>query len=134
MIIFGIMLILAGVIVLIAAFSQWLQNRSYAACSASVMATVTRKTSRVTKRGRVYELYVAYTVDGVPYEKWVCSKADEFDGISEGGQVELRYKPRAPKHCVRVWQLSPKAVRALFIVGAVLTVVGVALYLAGYYM
>lgn len=124
----GIMLALLGVILLISAFAQLLQNRSYAACSGKTEAAVENKTSRLVKGGRVYELYVKYTVDGAQYEKWVGSKADEFDDIQEGQTVDIRYKPKNPKNCARPFQLATKNVKVVGILGAVSAAVGIVLY------
>ncbi len=78
---FGILLAIAGVIVLIAALAQALQNRSYAACSEKMQVTVAQKTSRRVKNGRVYELYVNYNVNGIDYERWIGVGADEFNSV-----------------------------------------------------
>ena len=133
MIAIGIMLILLGGIFLIAALAQGLQSRSYVACSETTKATVENKTSRLVKNGRVYELYVKYTVDGTTYEKWVGSKADEFSDIHEGEKIDVRYKPGDPKKCARPFQLAPKNGKVVAILGAASVAVGVALYLLGYY-
>lgn len=125
----GLILAFAGVIVLIAAMAQALQNRSYAACSEKAEATVTHKTSRKVKNGRAYELHIAYEVDGNAYEKWIGVNADAFAATEVGSKCEVLYKPQNPKRAIYPANLSPRNVRTVLIIGAALTAVGVALFL-----
>lgn len=128
---FGLMLAFAGIIVLIAGAAQAMQNRSYAACSETVMGTVTRKRSRNVKNGKSHELTVSYTVDGTAYEKVVGALLTEYNAINEGDEIELRYKPDNPKKAVRPEMLKPRNVKIVLVVGAVLIIAGVALFFIG---
>lgn len=130
-VVWGIMLVLIGIIFFIVALAQSAQNRSYASCSERVSATVTNKTSRRTKHGRAYELYVTYNVDGADYERWIGVNADTYDAVNEGGQYEIYYKPQNPKCAVNPENLNPKNVRVIFIVAATATVLGIVLFLIG---
>ena len=68
---FGILLSLAGIILLIAGLAQYAQNRSFTACSENIAATITRKRKRNVNNSVSYELTASYTVNGSPYEKTV---------------------------------------------------------------
>lgn len=118
-----------GVIFLIAGLAQAAQNRSYAACSEKVSATVTHKTSRKVKNGRVYELNVAYEVDGTAYEKWIGVSADAYEACDVGSRYEICCKPQNPKHAVDPRNLNPRNARTVLIIGAALTAVGIAMFL-----
>ena len=125
----GLMLALAGIILLIAALAQAVQNRSYAACSEKAAATVTHKTSRKTKNGRSYELLVAYEVNEIAYEKWIGVRAEDFNVVNTGDPFEILYKPQNPKHAVSPASIRPRNVRTVLIIGAALTAVGIALFM-----
>ncbi len=134
MIAFGIMLLMAGVIVLIAALAQYLQNRSYAASSEDATATVTGRRKRHVKNGVAYELRVSYTVDGNSYERTVGATATEYEQILEGQSLALKYKPHNPQKAVRPESLHPRNFRIALIIGLVLTAAGAILYLLGYFL
>lgn len=127
----GILLILTGAILLICALAQWLQKRSYSACSENVSATITRMRKRNVKNGVAYELTCAYTVDGTSYEKVIGVTRTEYEALCEGRKYELLYKPADPKRAVRPQNLNPNSTRILLLVGFAVTVVGVVLFLLG---
>lgn len=126
---YAIMFLAAGVIFLIITLAQWLQNRSYAACSERTTAVIDAKTKRHTKHGHVYELHAVYNVNGVEYKKWLAATATDYDTYSEGQSIEIAYKPHNPKKCIRPFQLEPKQVKVLFITTAVLIAIGAVLWL-----
>lgn len=128
----GIVLALTGIILLIAAAAQAIQNRSYALSSGDATATVTHKSRIRTKRATRYELTVAYTVDGVDYTRRVGATPAEYNTtLSEGDQIPIKYKPDNPKKAVRSRDLQPKNVRVILITGAALLAVGAVLFLLG---
>lgn len=121
----------AGIIMLISALAQAIQNRSYAQCSLPVNGRVTQKRSRNVKHGMVYEFTVTYTVDGIVYERIVGALPEEMSRVDIDDGIELLCKPDNPKRVVRPAQLAPRNVKIVLIIGAALTVAGVALFVIG---
>lgn len=121
-----------GIILLISGLAIMLRKRSYDQCSQPVTASVIYKRSHKGKNGWVYELQVIYTVDGIEYKKYLRTSGEDYASQSEGSRIELLYKPDNPKRAIRpISEKDQKNGGILSIVGAVMTLAGVALYFIG---
>ena len=134
----GILLLIAGVILLLSALTQLLKFRSFARDGASVMATIVDKARR--KHGEYAEdskvsdsfyFEVTYAAGGAAYQKTIWVDEATFNANPVDGQIEMKYKPKNPKRCVAAYGLKPQNHKALLIVGAVLLIAGVALCFLG---
>lgn len=95
----GIVLLLAGMIMLTAALWLSLKKYSYKGRSARVTGEIIHKyevwdSARHMHR---YELTVAYTVGGNAYQKTVTSLKTEYDGLALGDRFPLLYRLSNPK-------------------------------------
>lgn len=129
--VFGVMIGLAGIIMLICAAVLALKQRSFRACSEPVTAQVTEKHSRHGKNGKIYELKVAYQVNGIEYQRYLRTAPQLFNSLTEGDPLELLYKPQNPKNVILPDALERGGLRKLLLIGLVMTAVGVAMYLLG---
>ena len=131
MVAMGIMLGLAGVIMLICAAVLGIKKRSFSACSESVTSEILEKHERHGKNGKNYELKVSYSVDGVEYTKYLRTVPREYNALSECDTLELLYKPRNPKNVLRPDAMDSRSINIVLFIGIGLTAVGVALFLIG---
>ena len=131
MIALGILLGLAGIILLICAATLGIKKRSFSACSEPVTASVMEKHKRRGKNGTIYELRVAYKVDGADYQKYLRTTGEEFAQLKEGDPLELLYKPQNPKNVLRPSAMDGPSIRVVLLIGIGLTVAGVVLFLLG---
>ena len=127
----GIMLGLAGIIMLICAAVLGLKKRTFSSCSEHVTAQVAEKHKRRGKNGVIYELRVAYRVDGNDYKKYLRTTGEEFNRLTEGDPLELLYKPQNPKNVLRPDAMDSRSIRVVLLIGAGLTVIGAALFFIG---
>ncbi len=128
----GIVLGFIGLILLICGLALILQKRSYALCSEPVRATVIYKHAHSAKSGKIYELQVSYTVDGIEYKKNIRTSLSDYNVQSEGSRIDLLYKSGSPKKAVRPQDAKDaKSSMGLTIAGAVLTAAGVVLVIVG---
>lgn len=123
---FGLVLALAGVILLIAGAAQALQNRAFRDAQ-MVTGTVINKRSKQMKNGRAYLLKLSYSVDDIAYERELGVSKTEYDGIELGQPYEVQYRPDKPKKILRREDTAPKNAKVILILGTVLLVVGVAM-------
>lgn len=126
----GIMLGLAGIIMLVIVLALIAQNHAFKDAK-RVTGTVTYKRSHRMKNGTSYELTLAYEVEGTAYKRPVNVSMNEYDSIPVGGAYEVLYRPDKPKKILRSKDTDPKNVRVVLIVAVVLTVAGAALFLIG---
>lgn len=131
----GIMLILAGMIMLTAALWLSLKKRSYKGRSAMVTGEIIHKTEVVNsvRHMRRYELTVAYTVDGSAYQKTVTSLKSEYDALTLGDRLPLLYRLSNPHKAVRADMFDAKSIRIVWSIAAGMAVIGALLYCIGYY-
>lgn len=121
-----------GVILAISGVAVLLKKRSYDQCAEPVTATVVYKHAHSGKNGKVFELQVAYTVDGREYKKYIRTNGADYNSQNEGSQIELLYKPGNPKQAIRPLDGNDaKSGKSVLIAGAVLIVAGVILYFVG---
>ena len=96
---YGITFILAGIIMFIITFVQWLKLLSFRNCDVTT-ATVTGVDSRkhyANNRQRTsYSMRVSYRVNGADYERNLACDSEEYK-LGANRQVEIRYKSRNPK-------------------------------------
>ena len=78
-----------------------------------------------------YLANVSYTVGGIAYEQRLTLTQSAWEKLSEGGQIELRYKPSNPKRSVTAESLTRDNTRVLLIAGIVVTVIGGAMCAIG---
>lgn len=117
----AITLIFIGVILAISGLAVILKKRSYDQCSEPVTATVVYKHAHNGKNGKVFELQVAYTVNGAEYKKYLRTNGEDYASRNEGSKVELLYKPENPKNAVRPMdEKDNKSGIVLLIIGAVM--------------
>ena len=126
----GIMLGLAGIIMLMIVLALVAQNHAFKDAK-QVTGTVTYKRRHRMKSGTSYELTLAYEVEGTAYKRPVNVSMNEFDSIPVGGTYEVLYRLAKPKKILRPKDTDPKNVQVVLIIAVVLTVVGVALFLIG---
>lgn len=130
MIFLAIVLAFVGLILTLCGASILLQKHRYDQCSVPVTATVLYKYAHSARSGKVFELQVLYTVDGVDYKKHIRTNGEDFALQCEGSKIELLYKPSHPKRAVR--PMNAKDARSgggLLITGVAMLVCGVALFL-----
>lgn len=131
MIAYGIMLGLSGIILLLCAAVLELKKRSFSACSEPVTAQVAEKHQRRGKNGVIYELRVAYRIDGNEYKKYLRTTGEEFHRLAEGDPLELLYKPQNPKRVLRPDAMDSRSIRIVLLIGVGLTIIGAALFFIG---
>lgn len=129
----GFMLLALGIILLIGALFQYLQNRTFSK-AARTSATVTHKSHRyASKKGTIYEFTLEYSVEGVCYQRYLHVSAGEYNGTGVGDKFEILYLPDRPKKIMRPGDANPRNVRVIAAVGAVAAAAGSVLFALGYY-
>lgn len=116
---------------LIVAAALGLKKWSFTVSSELITTQVTKKYTRNGKNGNIYELKVAYNVNGTNYEKYLRTSLWEFNRLKEGDPFELLYKPRNPHNVLRPDAMDKHSIYMVLSIGIGMTVVGLALFLTG---
>ena len=129
---YGIMFLIAGIIMFIVTFVQWLKILSFRDCrgtTAAVTGVDARSHYTNGHSSKTYSLIVSYTVDGVAYERKLPCDAEDYN-LGAGRAVEILYKERNPKRILlNAPERHSRAQRILWIITLALLAIGAVMIL-----
>lgn len=132
----GLILLLAGLVLLIAALSEWLGRRSsartQAICTGRVVGIRRCRMERADGGTQtVHDATVSYTVEGVSYLSVIRILPGEVIHLP-GSEIRLSYEPPHPERVTPAYAApqGQRATRPLFIACSALLTAGLALFFA----